>query len=159
MAYKLKYSDNSKGFINIDQLGKDETTDLIFYGKDHVDYGEVLWNDFLHLMENFCNAVEPLRPIEGQLWYDNGTNILKIRKAKLPKPTQTADAETNTGKLVPDLSALQDKLNAIKNEKPKGDLVISGSVKSGDTITLTDTINLANNPNGVNNPIITWYLQ
>jgi hypothetical protein len=159
MAYKLTYSDRTKGYINIADVGKDETTDLIFYGKSHTDYGEVLWNDFLHLMENFCNSSEPLKPIEGQLWYDNGNNILKLRKYKIPGPSQTPDALTNTGKLIPDYDALKNKIDAIKNAQPSGLLTLSGTLNVDDTISLVDTVTLANNPNGINNPTIRWYMK
>lgn len=53
------------------------TTDLKFVGRNYTGYGEVQNENFLHLLENFSNAVAPLRPLSGQIWYDSGNRKLK----------------------------------------------------------------------------------
>jgi hypothetical protein len=53
-------------------------TDLKFIGKGYAGYGEVLHENFLHLLENFANATAPGKPIQGQLWYDSGASQLKV---------------------------------------------------------------------------------
>ena len=53
-------------------------TDLKFIGKGYAGYGEVLHENFLHLLENFANATAPGKPIQGQLWYDSSANRLKV---------------------------------------------------------------------------------
>ena len=53
-------------------------TDLKFIGKGYAGYGEVIHENFLHLLENFANASAPGKPIQGQLWYDSGAGQLKV---------------------------------------------------------------------------------
>ena len=56
------------------------TTSLSFVGKNFAGYGQIIAENFLHLLENFANTVAPSNPIEGQLWYDtsDGVNLLKV---------------------------------------------------------------------------------
>ena len=53
-------------------------TDLKFIGKGYAGYGEVIHENFLHLLENFANDNAPSKPIQGQLWYDSDANLLKF---------------------------------------------------------------------------------
>ena len=57
-----------------------EQTDLKLIGKGYAGYGELIGENFLHLLENFAKNSAPQRPIEGQLWYDitPGINQLKV---------------------------------------------------------------------------------
>lgn len=89
MTYSVTYSNSNKTAISINEVtassGKveDKSTSLVFYGKNTADYGEGLWTNLLHLLENFSNNSEPTKPVEGQIWYDSGTNkSLYIAKVK-----------------------------------------------------------------------------
>ena len=53
-------------------------TDLSFIGKGYAGYGEVIAENFLHLMENFSNTSAPTKPIQGQLWWDSTNNKLQV---------------------------------------------------------------------------------
>ena len=53
-------------------------TDLSFIGKGYAGYGEVIAENFLHLLENFSNTSAPTKPIAGQLWYDSTNSKLKV---------------------------------------------------------------------------------
>jgi hypothetical protein len=53
-------------------------TDLSFIGKGYAGYGEVIAENFLHLLENFSNTSAPTKPISGQLWYDSTNARLKV---------------------------------------------------------------------------------
>jgi hypothetical protein len=53
-------------------------TDLSFVGKGYDGYGEVINENFLHLLENFSNTTAPTKPIKGQIWYDESTGRLKV---------------------------------------------------------------------------------
>ena len=89
MTYTVAYSNSNKTAISINEVtstsGKveDKSTSLVFYGKNTADYGEGLWSNLLHLLENFSNNSEPPKPVEGQIWYDSGTNkCLYVAKVK-----------------------------------------------------------------------------
>lgn len=80
MSYEVKYTDQiNKGAIIVEDRTINTDTSLGFPGKN-ASYGQVISENFLHLLENFTNTTPPERPVEGQLWYDNtdGVNQLKI---------------------------------------------------------------------------------
>lgn len=53
-------------------------TDIPFVGKGYAGYGEVIAENFLHLLENFSNTTAPTKPIKGQLWFDEFEGRLKV---------------------------------------------------------------------------------
>jgi hypothetical protein len=53
-------------------------TDLNFVGKGYAGYGEIIAENFLHLIENFANTSAPTKPITGQLWWDSTNNKLQV---------------------------------------------------------------------------------
>ena len=53
-------------------------TNISLIGKGYAGYGEIVAENFLHLLENFSNSNAPSKPIKGQLWYDSSTQKLKI---------------------------------------------------------------------------------
>jgi len=53
-------------------------TDISFVGKGYAGYGEVIAENFLHLLENFSNTAAPGKPIKGQLWYDESSSKIKV---------------------------------------------------------------------------------
>ena len=81
MAYTINYTDiTNKGSIVIEDNTVDTTTSLSIPGRFTTDYGSLIGQNFLQLLENFANNNAPSRPIEGQLWYDTsiGVNLLKL---------------------------------------------------------------------------------
>lgn len=55
-----------------------EQTNLKLVGKGYAGYGEVIAENFLHLLENFSNTTAPTKPIKGQLWFDESSGKLKV---------------------------------------------------------------------------------
>jgi hypothetical protein len=53
-------------------------TDVPFVGKGYAGYGEVIAENFLHLLENFSNTSAPGKPIKGQIWYDETSAKIKV---------------------------------------------------------------------------------
>ena len=53
-------------------------TELSFIGKGYAGYGEVIAENFLHLLENFSNTSAPTKPIQGQLWWDSTNSKLQV---------------------------------------------------------------------------------
>jgi hypothetical protein len=56
----------------------DNTTDLVFIGKNYTGYGDPVNENFIRLLENFANITPPNRPLSGQIWFDATTNRLKV---------------------------------------------------------------------------------
>ena len=81
MAYEVRYTDEiNKGTIIVEDRTINTDTSLGLPGRQATSYGQVVAENFLHLLENFANISAPARPVEGQLWYDNtdGVDQLKI---------------------------------------------------------------------------------
>ena len=75
MAYEIRYTDFvDKGSIIVEDKSINQDTSLDFPGKRSTAYGRSIAENFLHLLENFASADAPLRPVEGQLWYDTTDN-------------------------------------------------------------------------------------
>ena len=54
------------------------TTDLSFIGRLYRNYGELVNENFIRLLENFADSSAPSAPIEGQLWFDRNTKRLNV---------------------------------------------------------------------------------
>lgn len=81
MSYQIKFTDNtnpSKIPIVVPDSSTATVGGLVFPGKNYTNYGTVLGEDFLHLLENFASATAPYSPVQGQLWYNTGNNILNV---------------------------------------------------------------------------------
>jgi len=80
-------------------------TDLEFVGKGYAGYGEVIAENFLHLLENFSNTSAPGKPIKGQLWYDELSGKIKVYTGSSFQPvggatySSVAPAGLNAGDL------------------------------------------------------------
>jgi hypothetical protein len=82
MSYIVNYSTSTKSPIIINTATVDNSTSLNLIGKNVSGFGELLAENFLHILENFASSVEPLSPIEGQLWYDTSDINKKVLKVK-----------------------------------------------------------------------------
>jgi hypothetical protein len=118
MTYTIKFSDTTKASFTIEELKKDgpgsldgSHTDLVLYGKGNSDYGEDLWNNLVHILENFSSAGPgPSNPIEGQLWYNKVDGILSVYKEIKP----STSPKTYTWSKIIDVQSLSNP--AIINE-------------------------------------------
>lgn len=53
-------------------------TSLILLGKGMGDYGDIIANNFVWLLENFASSIPPVFPTAGQLWYDLTCNAIRV---------------------------------------------------------------------------------
>jgi len=77
MAYTVDYTDGTKTAITVANSAVDTTTNIGLLGQGYNNYGEVIAEDLLHILENFASGIAPSKPIEGQIWYDSANNQLK----------------------------------------------------------------------------------
>lgn len=71
--YVVNFTDPSTVPITIQPRGTDTTTTLRMTGYLSPLYGEMFWENFLHLLENFSNTTPPTNPVRGQFWMDTST--------------------------------------------------------------------------------------
>ncbi len=75
MAYQIPRTDQiNYGSITVNDGTVNQETDLGFSGRNTTNYGQIIAENFLHLLENFAKSDPPPRPIIGQLWYDTDSN-------------------------------------------------------------------------------------
>jgi microcystin-dependent protein len=79
MAYQIKFTDPLKEPISVDDATIDESTSLTFPGRNTTGYGQIIGENFLHLLENFASNTAPDNPIQGQLWYDTTDGVVQLK--------------------------------------------------------------------------------
>lgn len=79
MTYQVNFTDseNSQPITVYDNTTSTDTS-LKFPGRNVTGYGQVIAENFLHLLENFASATKPVNPVEGQLWYDSDAQSLMV---------------------------------------------------------------------------------
>lgn len=98
MAYQVKFTETtnpSKPPLTVEDQNLNHQTSLTFVGKNYPGYGSHIAENFLHLLENFSNTTPPSNPVEGQLWYDNSLNLLKIYDGTTWAPTGSIKKATS----------------------------------------------------------------
>ena len=76
MTYRVNYTDDTKSPIIVQDGDVDTTTNIAMVGRGYTGFGEVVAENFLHLLENFSDETPPSRPIEGQIWYNNANSSM-----------------------------------------------------------------------------------
>jgi len=78
ITYTLNKTDGTQLCI-VNELVEDTTTiPLALFGKNRLNYGKKLNENFVKLLENFNDAAAPSNPLIGQLWYNRTTGDLKL---------------------------------------------------------------------------------
>lgn len=78
MSYILKKT-NGTVLTTVNDGSIDQTTSLIFVGKNYAGYGGIINDNLVKLLENFANSTAPSGAIlTGQLWYDTLNKNLKV---------------------------------------------------------------------------------
>jgi hypothetical protein len=77
MAYQVNRY-NGSFLVSVADGTIDSSTDIRFLGKNYAGYGQVQNENFLHLLENFSGASQPIKPISGQLWFDTVDRKIKV---------------------------------------------------------------------------------
>ena len=80
MPYTVNFTDRvNKTPITVFDNTSSTDTSLTFPGRNVTGYGQIIAENFLHLLENFASEnVQPVSPVEGQLWYNSSDEVLYI---------------------------------------------------------------------------------
>ena len=103
MPYTIDSYDGTTFTFTVSDGTVDSTnTSLKLLGQNYRGYGEVVAEDFVHLLENFSKTTAPSNPIHGQIWYDKSTGSGAANKGyKL----RFYDSASSTWKMVANLVA------------------------------------------------------
>jgi len=72
MAYAINRFGSPDGATN-------NTFDITLIGKGFTNYGEIIQENLVHMLENFNRATPPSSPTPGQLWFNPTTSVLSVR--------------------------------------------------------------------------------
>jgi microcystin-dependent protein len=82
MSYQVRFTETNNP-TKVAKIVEDQTlntqTSVTFVGKNYAGYGQVVAENFLHLLENFANNTAPLNPVEGQVWFDNSPGVTQLK--------------------------------------------------------------------------------
>ncbi|KKM76117.1 hypothetical protein LCGC14_1383380 [marine sediment metagenome] len=78
MAYIVNKTDGTVVATVADGTIDTTSTSLTLLGKGFNNYGEIVAEDWVHLMEHFSNATAPSNELRGQLWHDTTTDKIKV---------------------------------------------------------------------------------
>jgi len=70
---------NGKTLSTVQDATLDNTTDLIFVGRNYAGYGQPIEENFIKLLENFSNKTAPTKPLQGQLWFDSNDTVQRLK--------------------------------------------------------------------------------
>jgi hypothetical protein len=77
MAYTINKF-NGEQLLVLDDGTIDTSTSVGLVGRNYVGYGEIQNENFVFLLENFANDAPPSRPLQGQIWYNNTSNLVYV---------------------------------------------------------------------------------
>lgn len=106
MAYTITRT-NGQNPIVIPDGQINTQTSVILVGKNYPNYGSILGQNFLKLLENSANGSPPTAPVVGELWWGTTSNTLQIWTGTIWKnvgsttssSTQPDTATSNVGDL------------------------------------------------------------
>lgn len=82
MTYKVEFTNRSKPPIFVKDNEYNYQTSITMFGQNTTDYGQVLWSNILQYLEHWNSVSPPIHATEGQIWFDAGSNSLKINTSK-----------------------------------------------------------------------------
>jgi hypothetical protein len=86
MSYTIKFTNGKTLAVVADQSIDDVSTSLTLVGKNVNNYGQYVNSNFVSLLENFANLLEPASPVVGQTWFDTSEGRLKVYSTGTFKP-------------------------------------------------------------------------
>ena len=78
MSYTITRTNGTTLGTIADGTVDDARTSLTLVGRNYSNYGQIMTNNLVQLLENSSYSISPSSPLSGQLWWDSGNNLLKV---------------------------------------------------------------------------------
>jgi hypothetical protein len=75
----IEHTDKSKNNLIVPYRTYNVETSLALPGEKVVEWGTDINTNFLRLLEHFADTAPPGNALPGQLWYDSGNEVLKVK--------------------------------------------------------------------------------
>lgn len=113
MAYQVQRADpeNTTKIVVDNETVDITSTSLSLVGRNVVDFGKHLAQNFVQVLENFADNNAPLNPMPGQLWYDNDPSVQAL---KLNIGTVDGDAGADWIILLMGSNVVGDEINELE---------------------------------------------
>ena len=145
MSYTITLTDGGI-FAVIPDGTINTSSSMTLVGKNYAGYGQFINDDIIRLLENGSNTTAPGAPLEGQLWWDQTTDTMKVYNGTVFKVISgaTASSTAPTSNVAGDL--WYDSVNAQLNVYSGTAFILVGPAYTAGTgvtgaipATITDT--------------------
>lgn len=93
MSYIIRKTNGTTLGTILDGTLDTAATSLSLVGRNYSNYGQVMTDNLVSMVENFAYNISPSNPLAGQLWYDTGTSRLKVYTGTQFKNVGSCQAE------------------------------------------------------------------
>lgn len=146
-------------FITVEDGTIDTTTDLKLVGKNYTGYGEIQNENFIHLLENFTGTAEPGNGITGQIWYDSGSEKIKVYDGSGWKATGGAEVSASAPAGLAEGDLWWDTTtNQLKVLNSNDEYILVGPQRAGAGTTQMKSVELNENGTGTLKSVIAAYV-
>lgn len=94
MAYTITKTDGTTLGTITDGTINTSFTSLTLIGRNYANYGELIANDLVALVENFAYSTSPSNPLSGQLWWNTSDKRLRVYTGTEFKVVSSCTAQT-----------------------------------------------------------------
>lgn len=95
MSYTITKTDGSTLGTILDGTINTSFTSLTLIGRNYANYGQLIANDLVKLVENFAYSSSPSNPLAGQLWWNTTDKRLRVYTGSAFKIVSSCTAQTS----------------------------------------------------------------
>jgi hypothetical protein len=78
MSYTIRKTNGTVLGTILDGTADNTKTSLTLVGRNYSNYGQIMTDNLVSIIENFAYNISPTNPLAGQLWWDTNSNLLKV---------------------------------------------------------------------------------
>jgi hypothetical protein len=96
MSYIIRKTNGTTLGTILDGTVDTSQTSLTLVGRNYANYGQIMTDNLVALVENFAYDIEPSNPLPGQLWWDTAAKLLKVYTGTYFKIISSATAQNSS---------------------------------------------------------------